>query len=305
MPANVIGDAQSPTLARVVTTGLAAFVAERSDKLPDLRRTLAALAEIGRVIGPVAQFNVVVDANILISEVLWLIKKRRDPAAKSSLQESIVAETIIAYVTSRVISEVEQHLARISDERGIPMAVWTAEWSNYQRLLNIKDPDSAIVAKYSIGQDPDDAPTLALAETISACGILSRDSDIEAMGGRVLPIAFIIEARDYSRNATVYVSLQIGGYGILLGTFNALRLLASAVRVGLAWFNRLPDGIKIATLVALLVAVVHPKSRAAMIAGLREAVAAMSDAGPAMLQNMVEVARTADLYRPKVPEVPR
>lgn len=47
----------------------------RSDSLPSLRRTLKSVDLLMRLIGPIAEFHIVIDANILIREILWILEK--------------------------------------------------------------------------------------------------------------------------------------------------------------------------------------------------------------------------------------
>jgi hypothetical protein len=240
----------------------------RSDVLPNLRRTIEAFEQLKQLVGPIVEFHIVVDANVLIQDILWILLKRRNTAARTSLQECIVAKTIIAYVTPMLVMEVEEKLTTIIAERGLTPGVWQPAWANYKSLLHIEEPNDSALERYASGQDPDDAPTLALADTLEACGILSRDSDVAAMGGRIIPIEFIIQARDYSRKAAVSVSIQNGGYFVVVGMSGSVQLLASAVKQCVAWLQPLPRGTEILALAALIIIVLHPKVRKPTAASL-------------------------------------
>lgn len=172
-----------------------------------------------------------------------------------------MAETIIAYVTPTVVSEVEEKLPFIADKRGLSHDVLLREWATYKGMLHIKEPDHAKLEPYANGQDPDDAPTLALADTLQACGILSLDSDILAMGGRLIPIEFIFQARDYSRKAAISVSIRVGGYFIVVGASGALKVLTSAIEQSAAWFRKLPHSAKSLAFMVLILGILHPKVR--------------------------------------------
>ncbi len=175
----------------------------RSDLLPTLRRAVESIDQLKHLVGPIAEFHVVVDANILIADLLWILEKRRSNTARTGLQECIRAETIIAYVAPTVVAEVEEKLPLITAERGLCHDAWRPEWGSYKSMLRIQEPDPVSLQRYADGQDPDDAPTLALADVIAASGILTRDSDIPAMGGNPIPVEFVLEMRDYSRKTAV------------------------------------------------------------------------------------------------------
>jgi predicted nucleic acid-binding protein len=287
---------------RGTQAGTAAAVV-RSDLLLNLRRLLECRADLRNIIGSIAEFHIVVDANVLIGDILWLVCKRKDPAAKSALQECILAGTFVAYVTNRVTDEVERHLRLIAVKRGISADVWTSEWLAYKSLLRIQDPEPFLVERYVNGRDPDDAPTIALADAIAACGILTEDRDVKAMGGRVIPITFKLEARDYSRKATVSVSIQIGGYIVTLTAIEGVKLAASALQRGLEWLRALPDGIKVAAVIGLMVALLHPKSRSMMLAALTKVGVAASDAFPLVLECVASLAAIAEENRATPPMV--
>lgn len=63
----------------VVTERKSSKLVGRSDLLPSLRTSLELRHDLGALIGPIASYPVVVDANILIGELLWLSGKRRNP----------------------------------------------------------------------------------------------------------------------------------------------------------------------------------------------------------------------------------
>lgn len=260
----------------------------RSDGLPALRRTVNAADQLRQLVGPIAEFSIVIDANILISDMLWILERRRDPAARPALQECILAETIIAYVTPRVVSEVEEWLPIIFARRDSTHGPWLPEWVSYKAMLRIQEPDPDGLRPYEAGVDPDDAPTLALADMISACGILTKDPHIAAMGGKMIPGDFVREARSYSRKAMVSVSVQVGGYYFAIATIEAFQLATVAVKLGIGWFRTLPDAIKAVAMLALILSALHPKTRNTLAAGLKRVAERTHDVLlPAVLQTVL------------------
>lgn len=238
-----------------------------SAKLSSLRDLVAATLSLKELIGPIAQFHVVVDANILIGEVIWAAE-RKTPTGRTKLHESIRAGTIVAYATPRVMSEVEEHLPGVAARRDRDVGTYLDEWASVRTLVRIEEPDFSVVEKYAGGQDPDDAPTLALAEIIGALGIVTKDTDIAAMGGNCIPYRFIEAARDYSRQAALNVTIQVGGYYIAVGAGHGFMGAMAALESCATWFRGLQTEFKILFFVALVAAIAHPRSRGLIVSAV-------------------------------------
>ncbi|HEX9466257.1 MAG TPA: PIN domain-containing protein [Alphaproteobacteria bacterium] len=275
----------------------------RSDLLPGIRQFLEFRDNLKQFISPIASYPVVVDANVFIGELLFLSKQGTTAHEMPELLECLVAQTLVAYVTSDIVAEVERNMERLALKRGFTADVWTTHWAAYKPLLRVEDPDPPAVARHANGRDPSDAPTVALAEILAVCGILSKDKDIKAMGGKVIPIRFKIELRDYSRQAAVFVSLQIGGYYVALGTVDAIAFAASALGRVLERFRTLPDAVKILAVVAVAVALLHPTSRKAILDALKKIAAAASDAFPAVMAFLLQAAQVVEENRAIPPVV--
>lgn len=82
----------------------------RPPELSSIRRFLEVRREFAVLLGQLATFRIVVDANILIRDLLWLLTKRRDQNVKPALLECLESKTIVAHVTPRILEEVaRQH----------------------------------------------------------------------------------------------------------------------------------------------------------------------------------------------------
>lgn len=274
------------------TTGI------RSDSLPTLRSLLDSIEVLRADIGPIARFDMVVDANILISEILWHASKRRTKTARTMLQECIAAGTISVYATPQVVAEVQEHLFRISVEKGLDHGQCLEIWSGYERKLTIQAATKETVARYAFGQDPDDAPSLALAEDINAIGIYSNDTDIAAMGGNTISMRFIAQARDYSRDAAISVHLQIGSRIMMLGTVAAIYGAFTGLKALAGFVTRLPIGAKLAMLFFGLVAMNSPKTRQAVTSRLSSILNGSGDALGEVLAAFAATAEAAERHKP-------
>ncbi|MHB8386394.1 PIN domain-containing protein [Metallibacterium sp.] len=203
-------------------------------------------------VGTLAQFVIVVDANVVLCDLIWLASRRRNPTATTSVMECIVAGTFVAYISGSALSEIEEHIPRIARENNLPLATLRAEWKQYRKLLKKRTPKQSIVDRYRDGRDPDDAPHLALAEQLDAAGILSNDTDLVAMGGRVLEMEFSIEARYYSRKMAVAVSMKVLGVTAILGAVTATKIIGELAGEAIRLFARLPPAYRLLILIAIL-----------------------------------------------------
>ena len=275
-----------------------------SELLPTLRRVLEAVGQLKDLIGPIANFHIVVDANILIADILWLQTKRNNLQAKTALQECISAGTIIAYITPIVVREVEEKLLLKAAKCGLRSDELIEKWNDYKKDLHIREPESDNVTKYIGGQDPDDAPTLALADLINACGIFSRDSDIKAMGGKIIPIEFILQARDYSRKSAVSVSLQMGGYFLVFVTIESLQVLIHFLQKSGKLFYELPTYLKIFLVFSFILLVIYPTSRNLMISYIKTTRIKLFNVSPQILQYVVDFMRVIEENQMLPPTLP-
>lgn len=276
----------------------------RSDLLRELRQLLNGMQELKKVVGHVAEFVVVADTNILLFEIIWLMKGRKNSMARTALEESVAAGTITVFATPQIVAEVERHLPRLAAERGLAADACATEWARYkERLLRVREPSAILTEKYRRGRDPDDASTLALADEIGADGILTEDKDIKGMGGTSIPFVFTLEARDYSRKTVVSVSIRLGGCFIMLGAINAAEAIALVVRGCWNWLRALPDPVKLIALAAALFAVVHPDSRRAIILALSNVAEALSATLPSICEVIVEAARQEARHRAPTPAI--
>lgn len=183
----------------------------RSEELASLRQAIASIDGMARLIGPVARTTLVIDANIVLRDLIWLTSKRRDKEAQSWLMETISAGTIVACIPPFGISEIAQKIPYIAERRGIDEEKLWQAWDDYKSMLTVEEPNPDRVMELKSGRDPDDADYIALADTIGAKGILSHDKDIAAMGGTVFSMDVVGHLKDYSRAAAIEVNIRFNG----------------------------------------------------------------------------------------------
>jgi putative PIN family toxin of toxin-antitoxin system len=220
----------------------------RSEMLGDLPK----IQFLKDFLGTLAQFNVVVDTNIILGDLIWLVGKRKNPDATTELMECIRAGTIVAYVTRSILAEVNEHITTIATTQSLSEATLRTEWKAYRKLLKVRTPRKALVARYENGQDPDDAPTIALEKMLKAVGILSKDSDLVAMGGIVIELDFTKQARDYSRKTAIAATIRVSAGVVTVVGWGAINIAFESIRGAATLFGRLPPAVQVLILIAAL-----------------------------------------------------
>ena len=110
-----------------------------SDNLALLRGLMAAMG----IVGVVHQVRIVVDSNRVLRDLRWLLGGRRDPSARSALQDAMASGTVVAHAPNALMDEVGEHIPELAQELGIEESrVWW-EWEDYQKALHFSEPDAA------------------------------------------------------------------------------------------------------------------------------------------------------------------
>lgn len=269
-------------------TNLRDVYSVRSDRLPDFRAILHEWKQLQPVLGAAAQFRVVIDSNVVIGDLLWLCGDRKDPEAKTTLMEVIEAETVDAYVPPELIEEVEEKIPLLAAEKGLDREQMLEEWGKYKSSLKVKRPDPEKVERLRSGIDPDDGFFIALAQTIGACGVLSKDKHIQKMGGNQISIDCMVALRDYSRNIAISLNIKVSGVMLteiglvaIRGVFVGIRSLASSI-------SRAPDWVKIALLAGGIFVACHPEARARVVGWLKSAMSGLKEISAPVAEHIAE-----------------
>lgn len=271
----------------------------RSEELASYRKIISDLQSIAKLADSAFQVTVVVDANVIIGDLLWLSSKRRNPEAKPELMETIEAGTIVACIPPFALKEITEKIPYVAARRKVDEEALYRAWEAYKGHFRIELPDPERVAQHKAGRDPDDADYIALAETISASGILSRDKDIQAMGGVVLSVEVVGHLRDYSRATAIDLNIRING--VFLGIFTAamVKALAELIRGCAQQAARLPLWARLIILGLGLFLMLNDHSREKLHAQLQSALKAASGAMPLLLQLTEEIYRERNIQSGK------
>lgn len=231
-----------------------------SDALAPLRKIIGNLPNIAEHFQGLQQIRVVIDSNVILADLIFLAKRRRDPSTRSSLKEVLVSETLIAFAPTELKNEIEEKIPIIAEEKGLHAPDLMTEWQTYEKHIHFCQGES--IPTEGVVRDPDDLPFIYLCARLGAAGILTHDKDIPAMGGPALSLDIVYSLRDFSRAKSVEVSFQVGGMFACRITGEAMsKIAAGLVRV----VTQIPAPLKVLIALVCIGAFLHPKSRASII----------------------------------------
>lgn len=278
---------------------LAEFCEVRSERLNQLREVVDSWETFKPLLGVAARFTLVVDTNVVLGDILWLVAERRDPTAKTQLMETIEAGTLEVYVPPALIAEVEEKIPLLAEDKGLDVELMHAEWCAYRDKLKIADPDDEKLQVLRGGVDPDDADFIALAQTLMAAGVFSKDKHIGMMGGNTISIDCIAHLRDYSRASAVELNIKVNGIVLSIAGLAVLKSVLEGGKALARCVGAAPDWVKAALLVALAYAAFNPKAREAVASLLNAAFSNLRDATPRVLSLIAEASALASEHRGK------
>ena len=137
-----------------------------------------------------------------------MASKRKKKHARTVLFETIQAGTLKAFAPTFLETEMKKKIPEISEKENISEELLNFKWERYKQtieFIDVGEPESD-----GNERDPKDVPYLKLSEAINA-SILSKDKDIEGMGGDIFPFQIVPELRDYSRAAAINYSVIYSG----------------------------------------------------------------------------------------------
>ncbi len=248
----------------------------RSDILGNLRQIIDNYSDLDKYIGSIFQLRLVIDSNAVISDLLWMSKRKKE-GNQTAIIEVIQAGTLIAYAPNQLKNEIEQHLPSIAKKKKISLEKMQIEWLAYQNYLEFVEIDEDKLAAYEDSVDPKDAPFVVLSEMLNVAGVISDDPHIEQLGGKRIHLDIRLSLRDYSRSAAIVFSLRIGGVvcshisiGILLAMGKGIKAIAQVI------FN-LPEKIRIVLFFALIFVFLIPSVRVKVLSYLQTVKALQGD----------------------------
>lgn len=278
------------TVIRDATSALSdSFLAVRSDKLKELRTSIATLRKLNYPMAAIAKISLVIDTNILLGELRWLSSKRHTDDAKTSLMEVIEAETVTLYAPPVFFDEVEEKIPLLATTQGLDAEMMRKHWEVYKTKIILAIPDKNLVESLKAGVDPDDAEFVALQQTLGADGVLSKDPHIAAMGGNKVSLDCIFYLKNYSRTAAVELNIKVAGASFTLAGLAAIRACVGGIQALSRCIQTAPDWLKFALLLGALLTLANPRSRAKVLNAVNALLEGAATTVPAIL-DLVSVA---------------
>ena len=227
-----------------------------SELLASLRRFLKVYPALQNLAGPLAQFTLVIDANVAVQDLIY--KHRNPHIRQTALEETVKSSAIRLCAPTWLDREmVGSTIPQVSQRRAIPESALLELWTAYKAQI-IWDDRYVEPGDDQTNGDAKDVPYVALQETLCAAAILSRDKDIDQLGGNKVGLEFVLSVRSYARAATIAVGIHAGG--ALVSTLSLGLLVEFAKGLGRLVAN-MPDWVKLALLVGAVFVAVHPPAR--------------------------------------------
>ncbi len=259
MRANWGGRSISTTFASSASDHSVRFASRvRSDQLGDLARLLSRI-EPFRNSTSVVQATVILDANVVIADLIWLCGKRKKGDARSTLLELLECATVSAYAPTFLAVEVENHFPLLREEQGIDPDLARREWNRFVPRINfieVGGPD----ASYAGVTDAKDVPYVRLQQRVPV-PIVSADPHLARMGASVIRIQIFAPLRSYSRQRAVEYQIKVAGIGAVFAAGLAAKLAIDGARAAGRAVANLPKPVLAIGAVGLIAAFVHPTSR--------------------------------------------
>lgn len=249
---------------------IAPAIAVQSDSLSTLREIILAFPIIAKHLGAPESVRLVLDANVLVAEVRWLVKKRKQPDARTALQEALESGTLVAFAPTFLEEEMQTQLAALAEEEALCHASLTAEWAEYRKRIAFyeatRPPERSAL---SADGDPKDIPYIETYLAVGAAAIMTSDRHLARMGAKTIGFEFSVHMRQYARDASIDFTLR--WHGILLELASAA-VVIGIVRGGVEvarMFNRLPPEIIALVLGLVTGALLYRPTRDRIVSGLR------------------------------------
>lgn len=231
----------------------------KSDDLADLRTFFNAYPQLA-IAFQIFQIKVIVDANVIIADLIWLTKTRSKAGARTFLQEVISAETLIAVAPQWLEDEIVENIPEVSEKEHISIKKLQGAWKEYRKLIQFEPVEVSPISFQNIVQDPDDRPYLVLQQK-TGHPIYSQDSDLEKMGASLIDANVIATLKDYSRSEAIELTFIFGSVAVTSVGIAIISMAWNVLKSIFTTFSTFPNWVRYAVVVLLLIAIIHPKTR--------------------------------------------
>ncbi|MGH7651922.1 MAG: hypothetical protein ACREMS_08765 [Gemmatimonadaceae bacterium] len=237
----------------------------RSDSLSALRDIVAAFPVLAANLGVPESVRLVIDANVLVAEVRWLVKKRNDPGARTSLQEALASGTLVGFAPTYLEEEMERQLAALAEEEHLSHVALASAWTQYKLALVFYDVGGAAAVSNAIAVDPKDLPYVEAYSALGAAAIMTADPHLRRMGARTVEAELSLKMRSYARDASVDFTIRMGGLVVggaaIAGAIGLAKVGAALIGAN----SKLPSNVRFLVWVCLIGALVYRPSREGLL----------------------------------------
>ena len=236
----------------------------RSDLLPHFVGLIGIFPALKTLFPQLLQLRLVIDANIVQSELRWRLKTRKKPGARTALHEVLACGVLVAYAPHFLEREIEEHALRIAIETNSSLEDVQREWSDLRQHLCFYT--ARVKAQMDVSRtDPDDVAYIDTFEEIGARAIYTRDSDFLRTAAPVITVAIDTTLQQYARASTVRIGIMLGSSVSVAFGFEAALALAGLLSRLVRAARRLPPVVQLLVAASLVVILSHPKPRAKVV----------------------------------------
>lgn len=240
-----------------------------SDAIATIRELVTLVPALQPLLGEIPRFDVIVDANVVLDEVEYLALSRRDPTARTALQELVSSSVVNVIAPPLLEAEVERHLPKIAARHRADVERLRAAWLEYRASLHFFEPDPVPEEERRAAADPDDVPYKALWLQLGARAIYTNDRHLRRMGAEIVRFELFMSLRDYARAASVELTIRFGSGMAVALSMGALQSLVALLRAVTGGVARLSREAKLVLGLLVLGLLLHPKSRRVALRGLK------------------------------------
>lgn len=213
------------------------------------------------------KFRLIVDANVILKDLRWLVKNRRSESARTNLLELLEARAIDVFAPTFLSHEVSERISTIAVEQGLDEAAMRMHWQRYQAMIEFVDV-GAPPEDDGTYIDNKDVPYLELQRRLGA-PIVTGDRHIEQMGGHAVPTSITLTMRTYARASSTRLSLEVAGAVSINVSVKALGEIARHVhRLTAPTISKVPKHAWTVLIGLCCIALLHPSSRKWLSANL-------------------------------------
>lgn len=236
-----------------------------SDNLSSVREIMRAFPVLAEQLGVPESVRLVLDANVLVAEVRWIVKKRRNNNARTALQEALASGTLVGFAPTYLEEEMRRQLAALAEEEHLSYEALADAWTQYKVSLIFYDAGGPALLADSGIVDPKDLPYVRAYSALGAAAIMTADPHLRRMGALTVDAELCVKMRSYARDASIDFTLRLGGFAVgACAVAGAVGLAKIGVRL-ISGISKLPTAVRFLVYACLIGALLHRSTRHSLL----------------------------------------